>query len=312
MRAIQTTAWGSPPVYIASAADPPEPTPSQSRLKVLASALHRLVRSQALGQHYSSTSSPLPYTPGADGIGLDESTGTRYYFSSIATGGGFAEHINVEKSQLVELGEGADALQAAALVNPGMASWMGLRRRTSGVVGMKEGWTVAILGVTSQSGKVAVQFARTLGASRVIGVARDAAKMATLGIDEIIVLDSAAPEKSEWSKMGDVDIILDFLYGNVAPACLTALKSSVPTQYVQIGALSGNDASFDASVFRSKDITIRGSGPGAWSMKEFGEEVRGLVKAVEGLAAQDGVVSRGLDEVEGAWADERGRTVFVP
>jgi NADPH:quinone reductase-like Zn-dependent oxidoreductase len=312
MRAIQSTTWGTPPAFTPSASDLPPPTDSQVRLKVLASGLHRLVRAQALGNHYSAKSAGLPYTPGSDGVGLDESTGKRYYFVSIATGGGFAEYVNVARATLVELSEGADAVQVAGLVNPGMGGWMALTRRTKGVVGDggRKGWTVVILGVTSQSGKVAVHFARQLGAGRVVGVARG--HMDGLGLDEAIVLDGKDPAKTEWKKMGDqVDVILDYVYGDVAIACLNALESKVPTQFVQIGSMAGNDASWPAAVFRSKDITIRGSGPGAWAMSEFGAEAEGLVRAVEGLEKQ-ALTVRNLEEVEEAWGNEKERTVFVP
>ncbi|ETN37441.1 uncharacterized protein HMPREF1541_08432 [Cyphellophora europaea CBS 101466] len=309
MRAIQTTAWGQAPAFTSSAASPPEPTSTQVQVRVLASGLHRLVRSQALGQHYSSRNTGLPYTPGSDGVGLTPD-GKRVYFVSIATGGGFAETINVEKKMTVELSEGADPVQVAGLVNPGMASWMALRTRTQGVVGVKKGWSVVVLGVTSQSGKVAVHFARKLGATRVVGVARDGKKMAALGLDEAIVLKDNAAE-TDWAKMGDVDVILDYLYGGAATACFNGLNSKVPTQYVQVGSLAGLETSFPSAVFRSKNLTIRGSGPGAWSMQEFGGEVKDLVAAVEGLEEQD-LKARGLEDAKEAWDNDRERTVFVP
>ena len=309
MRAIQTTTWGEIPKYTANAPEPPAPSPSQVQLKVVASGLARLVRSQALGQHYSATSFGLPYTPGSDGVGLTPD-GKKVYFLSMSTGGAFAETINVEKKLTVELSEGADAEQVAALVNPGMSSWMAFSKRTTGVVGAGKPWTVVIVGVTSQSGKVAVHFARKLGASRVVGIARDEKKMAALGLDDAIVLKEN-PAESDWSKMGDVDIVLDYLYGPPAIACLNGLKSAVPTQYVQIGSMAGLETSWPAAIFRSKNITVRGSGPGAWTMAEFAGEMEALVRAVEGLEKQD-VKARGLEDFESAWANEKERTVFVP
>ena len=167
-----------------------------------------------------------------------------------------------------------------------------------------------VLGVSSQSGKVAVNFARKLGAGRVVGVARDEGKMKALGLDEVIVLKEK-PEESEWEKMGDVDVVLDYLYGGAATACLNGLKSKVPTQYVQIGSMAGLDTSFPAAIFRSKNLTVRGSGPGAWTMAEFAEDVEGLVRAVESLEKQD-IKVRKLEEIDEAWKNERERTVFEP
>jgi NADPH:quinone reductase-like Zn-dependent oxidoreductase len=309
MRAIQSTTWGQPPTFTSSASDPGEPTATQIPLTVVASGLHRLVRSQALGQHYSAVNAGLPYTPGADGVGKTPD-GKLVYFANIATAGGFAEKVNVEKRAIVELSEGADPVQVAGLVNPGMASWMALKTRTVGVVGREGGWSCVVLGVTSQSGKVAVSFARKLGATRVVGVARDEKKMQSLGLDGYVVLKEKA-EESDWGKLGDVDVVLDYLYGAAAPACLGALNNKVPTQYVQIGSMAGLETTFPSALFRSKNITIRGSGPGSWTMQEFAKEVEGLVRAVEGLEKQD-IKERKLEEIDEAWKNERERTVFVP
>jgi NADPH:quinone reductase-like Zn-dependent oxidoreductase len=309
MRAVQTTAWGQPPTFTADAPAPPAPTDTQVPLTIVASGLHRLVRSQALGQHYSARNMGLPYIPGSDGVGRTPE-GKLVYFASIATGGGFAEKINVEKRACVELSEGVDPVQVAGLVNPGMASWMALKTRTVGIVGSGKPWSVVILGVTSQSGKVAVHFARKLGATRVVGVARDEKKASGLGLDAFVTLKEK-PEESDWEKMGDVDVVLDYVYGSAAPACLAALNNKVPTQYVQIGSMGGLDISFPSALFRSKNITVRGSGPGAWTFQEFGGEVQGLVKAVEGLEKQD-IKARKLEEIDEAWGNDKERTVFVP
>lgn len=313
MRAIQSTTWGEAPTFTSSATAPPAPTSTQTPITVTAAGLHRLVRSQALGQHYTARNMGLPYTPGSDGVGTTPD-GRSVYFVSLATGGAFAERINADSKLIIPLSAGADPVQVAGLVNPGMASWMALKTRTQGVVGDSSSpgkkWSVVVLGVTSQSGKVAVHFARKLGATRVVGVARNEKQMAALGLDESIVLKEK-PEESDWAKMGDVDVVLDYLYGGAATACLNGLSSKVPTQYVQIGSMAGLDASFGAAIFRSKNLTVRGSGPGSWTMEEFAGEVEGLVRAVEGLEKQD-IKARKLEEIDEAWANEKERTVFVP
>ena len=244
-----------------------------------------------------------------DGVGVDSATGKNYYFVSMAKGGGFAEKINVPKARLVEVADGADAVQVAGLVNPGMSSWMAIKSRVKGL-DLSKGWSVVVLGVTTQSGKVAVEFARHLGATRVVGVARDEKKMAALGLDETIVLKDNASD-TDFGKMGDVDVILDYLYGAPFVECITQLASKVPTQIVQIGSMAGLECSLPSALLRSKDITLRGSGPGAWTMEAFGKEAAGLVKAVEKLPKQE-IVERGLEEAKEAFDDGKGRTVFVP
>ena len=117
MKAVTVSNWGDAPSYTADAPDLPAPGDGEVQLKVLGSGLHRLVRAQALGTHYSARNNPLPYTPGSDGVGLTPD-GKQVYFVSIAKGGGFAEYINVPKVRLIELSEGADPVQVAGLVNP--------------------------------------------------------------------------------------------------------------------------------------------------------------------------------------------------
>ena len=308
MKAIAVTNWGDAPTYTSSAPDLPTPASGEVQLKVLGSGLHRLVRSQVLGTHYSARNNPLPYIPGSDGVGLTPD-GKQVYFVSIAKGGGFAEYINVPKARLIELSEGAEPVQVAGLVNPGMSSWMAIKARVKGL-DLSKGWSCVILGVTTQSGKVAVEFARTLGATRIVGVARDEGKMKALGLDETIILKDNASD-TEFEKMGDVDVILDYLYGAPFIACISKLNSKVPTQAVQIGSMAGLESNLPSALLRSKDITTRGSGPGAWTMEAFASEAEGLVRAVEKLSKQ-AIVERGLDEVQKGWENERERTVFVP
>lgn len=308
MKAIQVTSWGTPPAFTPSASAIPTPKADETQLRILASGLHRLIRSQALGAHYSARSLPLPYTPGADGVGLTPD-GKRVFFSSMATGGAFAEYVNVATRSLIELSQDSDEVQVAGLMNPGMSSWMAIKSRVKGL-DLSQPWNVVILGVTSQSGKVAVEFVRHLGASRVVGVARDEAKMKALNLDETIVLKDNAPD-TDFAKMGDVDIVLDYLYGAPLVACLTQLNSARPTQVVQIGSMAGLESNLPAVLLRSKDVTIRGSGPGAWSMQQFAAEAEGLLRAVEKLSTQQ-IQVRGLEEIEAAWGNERERTVFVP
>jgi NADPH:quinone reductase-like Zn-dependent oxidoreductase len=308
MKAIQVTSWGQPPAFNSSAAEMPPPDSNEVQVKVLASGLHRLVRSQAMGTHYSARQLPLPYTPGSDGVGLTPD-GKRVFFSSMAKGGGFGEYVNIEKGRMIELSPDADETQVAGLMNPGMSSWMAIKSRVKGL-DLSRPWSVVILGVTSQSGKVAVEFVRHLGASRVVGVARDEGKMKSLGLDEMIVLKDDVKE-TEFGRMGDVDVILDYLYGAPFAECLSQLKSARSTQVVQIGSMAGLESSIPAALLRSKDVTIRGSGPGAWSMQQFGAEAEGLLRAVEKLSKQ-AIAVRGLDEIDAAWANERERTVFVP
>lgn len=306
MKAITIPSWGAPVTFTADHPSPPAPSSDQVTLKVLAAGLHQLVRGQVTGTHYTTKTAVLPYVPGADGVGVTPE-GQILYFNSIAQGGAFAESITVPKAVTTPIPSGADPVQIAGLLNPGMSSWMALKTRTEG---LRSGFTVVIVGVTAISGKVAVHFARSLGAARVIGIARNQKELAAIDLDERIVLKDN-PEETDYSSLGDVDVILDYLYGPNILALFKALKSSVPTQFVQIGTLASQDIALPGAILREKNITMRGSGPGAWSFPQFGKELPLLLEAVSKLPDMD-LKQRKLEDAEAAWAAKRDRTVFVP
>jgi NADPH:quinone reductase-like Zn-dependent oxidoreductase len=78
-----------------------------------------------------------------------------------------------------------------------------------------------------KSGTIAIQLAKKLGAAKVIGVARNASALATLGLDDTIVLQ---PTETDFSKLGDVDIVLDYLYGPPTEQLFKSLTTKRPVQ----------------------------------------------------------------------------------
>ncbi|KAI3402101.1 hypothetical protein diail_30 [Diaporthe ilicicola] len=313
MHAAVVTEFGQPPKYTA-VPDLPPPSPGQLRLRVLAAGVPNVARMIAAGKHFITAS--LPYTPGIDGVGVDESVSPpqKYYFSTLpANTGSLSECVNVDRNSSVPLPDGIDEASVAALVNPAQASWMALRHRTSN---LPKDWSVAILGVTSASGRIAVGMAKALGASRIIGVARSEKALAEIeGLHERIVLHGADPAKTDFSKLGgQVDVVLDYVYGPAILALLSALRPTAEVQYVQIGVLSGGDVTLPAALLRSKMITMRGAGPGSWTMAQLAGETADMLQAVQGLKAGS-LYHAKLEEVESVWdrLEVKGkRLVFVP
>ncbi|KAG8159278.1 hypothetical protein KVR01_010939 [Diaporthe batatas] len=313
MRAAIVTDFSQPPRYT-SAADLPPPSPSQLCLRVLAAGVPNVARQIAAGKHFITAQ--LPYIPGIDGVGVDESADPpqKYYFTTLpANTGSVSEYVNVDRRAAVALPDGADERAVAALVNAAQSSWMALRHRTSN---LPEGWSVAILGATSASGRIAVGIARALGAGRVVGIARDEQALGTVdGLDDKVVLDGEEPARTDFSRLGGhVDVVLDYVYGPAVLALLSALKPTAEVQYVQIGVLGGADVAFPAALLRSRMITLRGAGPGSWTMAQLAGETAGMLKAVKELKADSLHIAR-LEDVEAVWnsPDVKGkRLVFVP
>lgn len=76
-------------------------------------------------------------------------------------------------------------------------------------IGGCKGRTVVFLGATSASGQAAVPVARSLGASRIVGVSRNEATLATVaGLDDRVVLK----DPFVWPEsIGPVHIVLDWI-----------------------------------------------------------------------------------------------------
>ena len=167
MQAAVVTAFDRPP----TAQEFPQPVPSdpdEVLIEVLAAGLHPRVRSQANGSHYTSTDQ-LPLVPGIDGVGRMPDGSLRYFVLPDTRMGSMAERTVIDRRRSVELPETIDVNALAAGMNPGMSSWVALRRRIEFVPGQ----TVVILGATGNAGQLAVQIAKHLGAGRVIGAGRD-------------------------------------------------------------------------------------------------------------------------------------------
>jgi NADPH:quinone reductase-like Zn-dependent oxidoreductase len=207
MHAAIVNTWGAAPVF--SPLSLPEPTPTQYRIKVVAAAVHNLVRSRAAGQHFSVAGKNPPHIPGTDGVGTLPSGELVYFNALSAATGSLAEAINVEKRDVQILPEGAKAEDVAVLVNPAMSSWMALAARANIQPGSD--FKVAIVGATGVSGQTAVQVSKAMGATSIVAIGKAGAKLdkaTSLGATHTAELKG---EETDWSATADVDVVLDYL-----------------------------------------------------------------------------------------------------
>ena len=201
MYAAVVTTFDAPPSYQEFPAPIPDGV-NQVLVDVVASGLHRRVRSQADGSHYTSTGA-LPLVPGVDGVGRLPDGTLRYFALRDTTSGAMAEQTVIDLRQSFELPSGSDPVQVAAAMNPAMSSWVALQRR----IDFQPGQAVLVLGATGNSGQMAVQVAKQLGAGRVIAAGRNPERLADLrdlGADAVVTLGDSA-------KLGaaaaDVDVV---------------------------------------------------------------------------------------------------------
>ena len=297
-------------------------------LRVTAAGLHNVVQARASGHHYSSVS--LPHTPGVDGVGYEimspainivDTDRKYFYFSSLSVGkGSYVEYITLPRANVFPLPEGVDPLQCAALMNPVMSSWMALKgrveflRNANPAHGSQEaGFEVLILGATSISGRLAVRVARQFGATKVYGAARNERQLADLqGLDGRIRLNEASPNETNLPPAKIGDGVLDYLYGPWPAATLMSLGklgARHPLIWVNIGSLGGEGV-ISSGELRSRDVTFRGAGIGAWDARELPGQTMGMLEVLRGVK-EDAVKPCPAQDVEVGWKHERDRVVFT-
>lgn len=313
MKAAVVRAPGTPPVCAEFEA--PVPRGDEMRVQVTAAALSPLARARASGAHYSAGAA-FPRVAGVDGAGR-LADGTRiYFFAPRAPWGAMAEQAAVPPAHLVPIPDALGEPEAAALANPGMASWAALSERAR----LTAGETVLINGATSASGRLAIGIARRLGAGRVIGAARDAAALGRLDLDEAIVLGEGMEAPIARALERGVDVALDFLWGPSAALILgTAAAQGAgrsearpELRFVQIGAASGAEIALPGAWLRSTAVSLMGSGLGGVSTARLMAAIAGVLEAAAAGALSLPLVETPLEAVESHWDTPSGdaRRVF--
>ncbi|MFX3617302.1 MAG: zinc-binding alcohol dehydrogenase family protein [Sporolactobacillus sp.] len=299
----------------------PEPeSKNEILIDILAAGLHPRVRSQARGSHYTS-SDKLPLIPGIDGVGRLPN-GQKVYFVAYDTSlGSFADKTVTDLRRTVPLPEDADPVLIAAAMNPAMSSWVALRSR----VDFQPGQKVLVLGATGNAGQMAVQIAKLLGASQVIGAGRDKNRLNSLpalGADVVISLagDPEAVAKRLGEAASEVDIVIDYLWGKPAeqamlPLLIRRSDRNRKLSWIQIGSIAGPTAAVPSVSLRSANFQILGSGQGSVSAARYIGELPALVDTLSAGKLKVNAEALPLSKVEESWiapSDNRKRIVFVP
>jgi NADPH:quinone reductase-like Zn-dependent oxidoreductase len=314
MKAAIVSSFGTGPHY----GDFPAPATAGEHemvVDVLAAGLHVRVRSQANGSHYTSTGE-LPLVPGVDGVGRGPDGRERYFVLGDTTLGSMAERTLIDTRRSVVLPDGSDPVAVAAGMNPAMSSWVALRRRTR----FEPGQDVLILGATGSSGQLAVQIAALLGAKRIVAAGRDPSRLAELpglGATDTVRLDGETERLAEAAS--DVDVVIDYLWGEVAVAAMTAIVTARPDRgkpltWIEIGAMTGPTAAIPSAALRSCRLTIVGSGQGSVSTADIAAELPALAGHLSDGTLRVSARPVPLADVSEAWTDTGadGRVVLIP
>jgi len=218
-----------------------------------------------------------------------------------------AERTVIDRRRAVVLDDDADVPAIAAAMNPGMSSWVALRRRISFEAGQK----VLVLGATGNAGQMAVQIAKFLGASYVAAAGRDAERLAaltSLGADETISLTGQPDEiaRALAAAGADVDVVIDYLWGSATEQAIpTLVKSrterSKPLWWIQIGSMAGTTITLPSAALRAANLQLLGSGQGSVTTAGIVEEFPGLADQITAGVFTVDPVRAPLSDVESAW-----------
>lgn len=293
---------------------------NETLLTVLAASLKPIDKQLASGTHFASPRE-FPVICGTDGVGR-AADGSRVFFGGPRRPyGAFAERTVVRRAQCFSIPETLDDAAAAAIPNPGVSAWLSLSHRAK----LAAGESVLILGATGVTGKLAVQIAKILGASRVIAAGRNPESLtalSALGADIVISLNQSQGElinafRRQISEKR-FDVIIDYVWGPPTEALLTAITarefaaSNSETRLVQVGESAGPTIQLPAAVLRSVALTLMGTA-GIPSM----DVLSGAMNQVFAHAAKGDLrietEQLPLSELESAWDRPTSRRiVFCP
>jgi len=319
MRAAVLRQLGHPPRF--EDFSDPVPIEDELLLSVRAASLKPIDKQLAAGTHFASPRE-FPVVCGADGVG-QLPDGSRVFFGGPRRPyGAFAERTVVRQAQCFAIPEDLDDATAAAIPNPGVSAWLSLSHRAK----LAPGETVLILGATGVTGKLAVQIAKLLGASRVVAAGRKPdvlASLPALGADATLSLnqshESLVAAFRQQNAEKRFDVIIDYLWGSPTEALLAAITGhefaaiGTETRLVQVGESAAPAINLPAAVLRSTALTILGTA-GIPPMDVLTDALHHvLAHAAQGQLRID-TDSLPLAQVESVWprAASSRRVVLIP
>ncbi|MFG2745086.1 zinc-binding alcohol dehydrogenase family protein [Streptomyces chartreusis] len=318
MYAAVVHAFGESPRY--ELLPDPEPGDGEVVVDVLGAGLHPLVRAVAAGTHYTS-GDRLPLVPGYDGVGRLESGEAVYFSGLVPPHGSMAERAAAPRSSLIPLPDGLEPVTTAALVNPMISAWMALYERAE----LQAGGAVLILGATGNAGRAAAQLALLRGAQKVVAAGRNAEalrELSGMGVHQTVSLDASDEEVavSLGEVAGDVDAVIDYLWGHPAEVALAAVAGArpdpaQPLRWVAVGSMAGPSIALPSDVLRRINLDICGSGAGSAVPDRVDASLRSLISLLPAAEVRTEAIAVPLAEVHQAWNRNLAtgqRLVFCP
>jgi NADPH:quinone reductase-like Zn-dependent oxidoreductase len=215
--------------------------------------------------------------------------------------GSMAELCLVPDADVVALDEGVPDELAAALGLSGVAAWMALSWRAR----LQPGERVLVLGGGGAVGQSGIGAARALGASVVVAVARTSSvdRARTAGADLVVPLGGDADAlAAALTESGPFDVVLDPVWGHAATAASRVLAEG--GRLVNLGGASGDVATLQSSVLRSRSASVLGYTNNALSAEQRATAISAVLEHAAAGRIRMSYDVLPLAEVERTWADQ--------
>ena len=282
MRAAQIRELTTPPVVVE--------VEDAGTITIEAVALNPLDIAVGNGLFYGGHP-PLPYSPGCEAAGWDESGALVYLFGNgygIGKSGFLVERVAVPADLPLRLPDGVDPPLAAAAGIAGVAGWVPVAWRAQVIPADR----VLVLGARGAVGQIAMQAARLLGAAKVVGAGRSRS-------GDIVSLDEIGDAFGEEG----FTVCIDPLWGE--PIARVLAHAAPGARIVHVGQSAGAEAPLRSADVRGKELLIRGHSNFAMSKEERDRAYLELLDhLVAGRIALD-IERYPLDRVAEAWERQR-------
>lgn len=285
MKAVVIEQYGGPEVLRLREVPDPAVGPEDLLVRVRATALNRADLLQRRGLYPPPGRKPDFEIPGLEFAGEIEARGAEVHgfaegdrVMGLLAGGGYAEKIVVHQRLASPIPEGLSFEEAAAIPEAFITAHDALAQCQTGC-----GETVLVHAVGSGVGTAAVQVAKAMGASLVLGTAGSADKLARardLGLDVGIdykTQDFAARVAEATGGRG-VDVAIDFVGAAYLEKNVAALAEK--GRMVVVGLMGGFSAELPLGPLLQKRLTIRGTLLRSRPLEEKAFATRAFEKAV--------------------------------
>jgi NADPH:quinone reductase-like Zn-dependent oxidoreductase len=223
MKAAIIEKYGGPEVFHWREAADPVPATGEVLVRLSATSVNPFDVKQRSGQYKDYVPIVFPAILGGDvagtitqvGPGVNGfAPGDRVFAKARAT---YAQLCAVAAGDVAKIPVGLDLVEAAALPTVGLTGYQLVTRGAA----LKQGETILVTGALGSVGRVVVFFARSLGATVIVGVRKtQVAAAKDLGANDVVAVD----EPEAWANLPMLDKAADLVGGPTAETMLSKVK----------------------------------------------------------------------------------------